>query len=205
MLTKKYSILETFTRKPWKALTFKEVKKLSKNKSDNYVHTALKSLVKDKILKQEKIGNNIIYSIANNIFALNTFGYIAEYKANTEKHIPHKIISKVLEKIKTSFYISLITGSYASKKQKKRSDLDIVFICDDKLNPNSILAEIRLESELSIPEIHPYVFTESQFYEMLVNKEFNYGKETAKNNLIITGAKQYYDILMRAIENGFSG
>ena len=55
------------------------------------------------------------------------------------------------------------------------------------------------------PEFHPYVFTQSQFYEMLINKEENYGKEIARNNLIIIGGNQYYAILMEAIENGFSG
>lgn len=49
------------------------------------------------------------------------------------------------------------------------------------------------------------MFTRSQFYEMLTNKEENYGKETARNNLIVTGAKQYYDTLMEAIQNGFNG
>jgi len=97
MLTKKYSIIEAFTRKPWKALTFKQVKKLAKNRSDNYVHTVLKELVKDNILTQEKIGSSIIYSIANNLFALNTIGYISEYKSNNAKHLPYKNIKKFLD------------------------------------------------------------------------------------------------------------
>ncbi len=205
MLTKKYLIIESFAKKPWKALTFKQVKKLSGNKSDNYVHTSLKGLVKNKILTQEKIGNSIVYSIASNTFALDTLGYILEYKANNAKHLPNKNINKVLEKIKTSFYVFIITGSYASKKQKKSSDLDVVIICDNAESPNKIMSQIKLECETLVPSIHPYVFTELQFYEMLVNKEENYGKEIVRNNMIITGAKQYYAILVRAIKNGFNG
>jgi len=205
MLTKRYSIIKCFGKEPWKSLTFKQIKKLSKNKSDNYVHTALKKLVKHKILNQDNIGNSIVYSLASNTFALSTIGYISEYESNNAKHIPLKNINKILEKIRTSFYVFLITGSYASKKQKKLSDLDIVIICDDSKNPSTIISQINLECETLLPSIHPYVFTESQFYEMLINKEENYGKETAKNNLIITGAEQYYRILMRAIEHGFNG
>ena len=67
------------------------------------------------------------------------------------------------------------------------------------------MSQVKLESELMTPEAHPYVFTQSQFYEMLINKEENYGKEIARNNLIVTGGKQYYKILMEAIENGFDG
>jgi len=46
---------------------------------------------------------------------------------------------------------------------------------------------------------------EKEFYEMLINKEENYGKEIARNNLIITGGKEYYAILQEAIEHGFRG
>jgi len=205
MLTKGYTILETFIRETWKSFTFKQVKKLSKNKSDNYVHKTLKRFVKENILREQKVGNNILYSISNSINSLNTIGFITEYKSNTSKHLPHKNIQKIIDKIKTSFYSLIITGSYAKKKQQATSDIDIVIICDDNQKPNAILSQIKFESELMTPEVHPYVFTQSQFYEMLINKEENYGKEIARNNLIITGGKQYYSILMEAIENGFNG
>jgi|SRR3989338_4609532 len=205
MINKEYLIIEPFTREPWKALTFKEVKKLSNNKSDNYVHKTLKNLVKEEILKEKKIGNNIIYSLSKNIFALNTFGFIAEFKTNQAKYLPHQNIQKLLNKIKTPFYSFVITGSYARNKQKENSDVDIVIICDNKQPPNAILSQIKLESEMMIPECHPYVFTQTEFYQMLVNKEQNYGKEIAKNNLIVTGGKEYYTILLEAIEHGFHG
>lgn len=205
MLTKQYTILEVFAKKPWKSLTFKQVKKLSNNKSDNYVHKTLKEFVKEGILKQQKVGNNILYSINNSNFALNTIGFISEFKANKAAHLPHKNIQKIINKLKISFYALLITGSYAKKQQKPTSDIDIVIICDDKQKPNSILSQIKVESELMTPEVHPYVFTQPQFYEMLINKEENYGKEIARNNLIIAGGKQYYEILMGAMKNGFDG
>jgi predicted nucleotidyltransferase len=205
MLTKEHIILEAFIREPWKNLTFKEVKVLSKNKSDNYVHKTLKKLVSEEILIENKIGNNIVYSIPKNIHSLNTIGFIAEHKASQAKNLPNKSIQQLLNKIKTVFYICIITGSYAKNKQKEASDVDIVIICDNKQQPEAMLSQIKLESELMSPEFHPYVFTQAQFYEMLVNKEENYGKEIVKNNLIITGGKEYYAILLEAIEHGFHG
>lgn len=205
MLTKQHKIIEAFTSTPWSPLTFKQIKEITKNKSDNYVHATLKEFVKNKILKQEKIGNNIIYSINNNTHALNTIGYVSENKANTSAHLPHKDLKKITQKIKTSFYSLIITGSYAKNKQIKKSDIDAVIICDNEANPKKIYAELKLCCEMSASQIHLYVFKEEEFYKMLINKEANYGKETAKNNLIITGAKQYYSILIRAIENGFKG
>lgn len=205
MLTKEYTIIEPFVRMPWKGLTFRQIKELSRNKSDNYVHTVLKKMVKNNILEENRAGNVIIYSLADATNALNTAGFVAEYKADAAKHLPHQNLRKILAKIKTSFYSFIITGSYSKGKQRENSDLDVVVICDNAHKPNTILSEIKIESELMTPEAHPYVFTESQFYEMLVNNEENYGKEIARNNLIITGGRQYYSILMKAIKHGFNG
>ena len=205
MLNKEYTILEPFAKEAWKKFTFKEIKKLSCNKSDNYVHTTLKRFVASEVLQEQKIGNNIVYSLKQNVSSLNTIGFVAEYEASIAKHLPHKVIQKIIQKLKTSFYIFIVTGSYAKGKQKENSDLDIVLICDNKQDPNSILSQIRFESELSIPEVHPYVFTQDQFYQMLTNKEANYGKEIVRSNLIITGGKVYYSIILEAIEHGFNG
>lgn len=205
MLTKERTILEPFAKEAWRKFTFKEIKKLSRNKSDNYVHTVLKRFVASGILQEQKIGNNLAYSLAKNIFSLNTIGFVAEHKANASKHIPHRNIQKLINKLKTAFYVFLITGSYAKVKQKETSDLDIVIICDNKQELNAILSQIKLESELIIPEVHPYVFTQEQFYQMLTTKEENYGKEIARSNLIITGGKAYYSMLLEAIEHGFNG
>ena len=136
---------------------------------------------------------------------MNTFGFVAEYKANATKHIPHKNIQKIINKIKTTFYVFIVTGSYVKAKQKEISDLDIVIICDNNQEPNAVLSQIKLESELMVPEIHPYVFTQEQFYLMLTTTEENYGKEIVRNNLIISGGKSYYSILMEAIKHGFDG
>ncbi len=205
MLNKEHTILEPFAKEAWKKLTFKEIKKLSHNKSDNYVHTVLKRFVASEVIQEQRIGNNLVYSPAKNISALNTIGFIAEYKANAAKHLPHQNIQKLINKLKTDFYVFIVTGSYAKAKQKETSDLDLVIICENKHEPNAVLSQIRFESELMIPEVHPYVFTQEQFYQMLTAKEENYGKEIARNSLIITGGRAYYSILMEAIGHGFNG
>ncbi|MBS3162301.1 nucleotidyltransferase domain-containing protein [Candidatus Woesearchaeota archaeon] len=205
ILTKQYLLLKPFIKEPWKNFTYKEIKNISKNKSDNYTYTNLIKLVENGIIKTKKIGNTVIYSLNDSIMALSTIGFLAEYEANKTKHLPHLSLQKIQNKIKTNFFILIVTGSFAKNKQTKKSDLDIVFICDNKHDPKEIIAEIRLESELTIPEIHPYVFTEEQFYQMLVNNEENYGKEIVKNNLIICGGKEYYSILKEAIKHGFNG
>src|SRR3989344_5447998 len=137
MLTKEHTILEPFAKEACKKFTFKEVKKLSHNKSDNYVHTVLKRFVTLEILQEQRIGNNLIYSLSKNVSSLNTIGFVVEYKAKNTRYILHQNIQKLINKLKTAFYIFIITGSYAKGRQKETSDLDIVIICDNKQEPNA--------------------------------------------------------------------
>ena len=64
---------------------------------------------------------------------------------------------------------------------------------------------LKNKGDLSILSVHPYIFTEDQFYEMLVNDEENYGKEVARKNIIVSGGEAFYKILFKAVEHGFKG
>ncbi len=205
MITKQYRILEPFVKEPWKKFTFKEIKRQTHNRSDNYVHKGLKQFVSLEILQEQKVGNNILYFFANFVFARESAGFIAEKVAHETKYLPHDNLFKLINKIKTVFFIFLITGSYAKKKYTSKSDVDVVIICDSKRETKSILAQIKLESELMIPEVHPHVFTQDEFYQMILSSEENYGKEITRNNLIIAGGREYYSIILEAVQHGFNG
>jgi hypothetical protein len=56
-----------------------------------------------------------------------------------------------------------------------------------------------------IPELHTYVFTDDEFYQMLVEKDENYGKEIFRNSIIVNGLDTYYNIIKKAILYGFTG
>ena len=58
---------------------------------------------------------------------------------------------------------------------------------------------------LTFKQVKEYSKKKSEFKEMLLDKESNYGKEIVKNNLIIYGGEYYFGILGEAIENGFNG
>ncbi len=206
MLKKEYEILLQFAKEPWKKFTFKEIKKLSKKKSESYVYNSLKKFVKKDILKEEKAGNVILYYLnLKNLETQSNIGFISEYIAWNQKHIPYEVLNNIIDKIPTFFYILIITGSYAKKTQTKDSDIDLVIIIDDNIEPKNIYAELSHYCELSIPKIHLYVFKKSEFLTMLVNKEVNYGKEITKNNILLFGASYYYKIINEAIGNGFNG
>lgn len=203
MLKKEYELIIPFVKEPWKRFTFKEIKKLSKKKSESYVYNGLKKFVKQEILKEERVGNVLQYSLNLNLKSQIYVGFVSEYVGWSKKHIPYKDIENIAEKIPTIFYILIITGSYAKNTQNKKSDIDIILIVDDTVDTKRIYAELRQACELNIPEIHLYVFKKSEFYEMLMNKEANYGKEIVRNNLLLYGGQEYYKIMQEAIKNGF--
>jgi predicted nucleotidyltransferase len=205
MLKKEYELFIPFIKEPWKKYTFKDIKKLCRKKSESYVYNSIKKYVKESIFSEEKAGNVILYSLnlsetKTQIYA----GFISEYLGWNTRHLPFDVIKKVIEKIPTVYFTFIITGSYAKNKQKETSDLDIVVIADDKQDTTHIKAQINYTCELSIPQGHPYIFKKSEFLEMLLNNEANYGKEIAKNNIIIHGGSEYFKIMQEAIKNGFN-
>ena len=206
MLKKEYQIIKEFVEKPWKKFTFKEIKKLSGKKSESYIYSTLKSFVKNNILFEERVGNVILYSL--NLKSFKAFiyaGFVSEFLAWGKKHIPYESLEKIASKIPTNFFIFIITGSYAKNTQKKGSDIDVVIICDDALEPKKIYSELRYDCEMNIPQIHLYVFKKTEFLNMLLDKKASYGREIANNNLILFGGEEYYNIISEAIKNGFTG
>ncbi|MEK6864511.1 MAG: nucleotidyltransferase domain-containing protein [Nanoarchaeota archaeon] len=205
MLKHESEIIGAFLLAPWKKLTFNEVKKAYGSESKSYVYDTLKRLVNNGILNEEKAGNVLLYSLNLGSLKAQVYaGMAAEHKAWSSKHIPYNNLEKLKNKIHTPFYILLITGSYAKGKQRADSDMDVVIICDDKEEPQTFYAELRLFCEMSIPEIHLYTFKKSELLAMLLNNEANYGKEIAKNCLILAGGREYYATIKEAIHNGFN-
>ena len=205
MLKKEYEILLQFLKKPWRSFTFKEIKKLSKKKSESYVYSSLNNFVDSDILKKEKIGNVIAYNLNLKLIKAQSYsGFISESVAWSQRHIPYNNLIDISNKIPTKFYVFIVTGSYANNSQNESSDIDIVVIINDSMETKRIYSQLRLACELNIPKMHLYVFRQSEFLQMLLSNEANYGKEIVKNNLILYGAENYYNILSEAIENGFN-
>lgn len=203
MLKKTYKILNIFAKEPWKKCTFKDIKRISKSKSESYVYNTLKDFVKEGILKQENAGNVVIYSLNHITKAIINAANSIEYESWQKKQIPYEDMEELMNKIPTNLFTFIITGSYANNKQTAKSDIDVVILCKD--DPKKIYAELKHLCDSNIPPIHLYVFEESDFMQMLTDKKSNYGKETVKNNLILYGAEAYYRMIFEAIEHGFNG
>jgi len=202
MLKKSYNVLDVFVTNPTITYLFNDVKRYIGSKSESYTYNSLKSFVKEGILTRDKRGGIVIYKIANSPKTISFLSMVAEYKAWNRKGIPIDNIIEVIKKAKINFLTLLITGSYVKGRHTSKSDLDLVLIV-----PNDVKkVRVRLKQfcELSIPEIHLYIFTDDEFKQMLLDEKHNYGKEIVKNNLIFYGAETYYKIMFEAMKNGFT-
>lgn len=206
ILKEEYAIGAAFLAQPWKKLTYKDIKNISGKKSKGYIYNALSHLMHAGIISTEQVGKSLLYLLNLDSLEVRSYlGFLKEYVSWNEKHIPKRVIENISNRISTKFFIFLVSGSYAKKTQTKKSDLDIIIICDNSFDPKNIYAQISYEGETSIPIVHPYVFTKTQFLDMLLDNKENYGKETARHNFIFSGGLEYYSILNEAIKRGFRG
>ena len=104
------------------------------------------------------------------------------------------ILGSFKRAIKSKLYVLLLFGSYAKRTQTKSSDIDLMFICPDGLEDAFEKDINRTARSMPLP-LHPLVFSESQFIEMINAKEPNVGQETLKNNVILYGIEQYYEMV----------
>lgn len=206
MLNKESEILYCFAGKPWRKLTFTELMESSKKKSRSYLDRSIKGLMGDGILKQEPIGRTYIYSIGlASSKAREYAGFVLEHHGWTRKGLPHDDLQRIMDKMPYRGYVFMVTGSYASGRQTRESDIDAVVLVEDCCEPKKVYAELSQACELNVPRVHLYVFRYSEFRGMLSNKEANYGKEAAKNCLILSGGQVYMELVKEAIEHGLDG
>lgn len=206
MLKKESKLLYLFATKPWQAYSESELKNSYGTKSKSYVELFLDKYVKEGILKTEQIGNLTTYTLNMPYSkAIIYAGTVLEFVAWSKSHIPYNDVHALINKIPYPSHTTLITGSYAKGTQHEKSDLDVVVIIEDSCEPKKVTAELKLQSQLNIPPVHLYVFRNSEFIEMLKNKDVNYGKEIVKNCLILTQGQTYLKLIDEAIKNGFNG
>ena len=172
MINNQLKILYHFAKAPWMKYSFTDMLKLTKNNSRSYIELTLKRGHNSKILKTEIIGRSILYYLdLNSAKARSYAGFVLENMAWNNKNIPCNDVELLITKIPVQNYILIVAGSYATGKQTKTSDIDIIIIVDDCFDTKKIYSELAHFSEMNIPKIHLYSFKNKEFIEMLTNKE----------------------------------
>lgn len=171
----------------------KTIREISKKIKSDYriTHTAAQRLIERGILYSKKIGKSNLCELNNSYYGIEI--YEAENKRKSEllknKNLK-QLYNEITNKVKSSFFIFLIFGSYAKGKPTKSSDIDILFISNEQG------FEERISNILSLLPIktHELVFTEEEFTRMKDAKKSNVIKEAIANNIILYGIENYYKL-----------
>lgn len=191
-------ILNLFRKNIFLKSSIREIASKTKSKSYQRIHEAVEKLTQKNILVSEKIGNTCLISLTLSRESIITLSFLDETESNK---LPN--YSNILNIKEISDYLILVTGSYASGKFNKNSDMDLVIVISDKEDVVSIQKLVDNKTMLFVPSVHLYVFRNKDFLEMLSEKTENYGKEIIKNNLILKNAQRFYELVREAVENGY--
>jgi predicted nucleotidyltransferase len=159
------------------------------------VYSIIKRLEKAALVKIETFGQSSRVKLNAQAYPL---VFEAEYERRKEilkdKNLA-VMLSSFKRVIKSKLYILLLFGSYVKKTQTKSSDIDLMFICADGLEDVFEKEISSVARSMPLP-LHPLVFSESQFIEMINAKKSNVGQEALKNNIILYGIEQYYEMIL---------
>ena len=122
--------------------------------------------------------------------------YSVENKRTEEflnKHPKLRIVKRYVEEINHPFMIVLVFGSYVKGNENTISDIDMCVICDNERKIKELEDKLRLLSlKLSIHD-----FSTEEFISMIEKKQDNLGNEILKNNVILYGIENYYNLISK--------
>ncbi|MEK6968082.1 MAG: nucleotidyltransferase domain-containing protein [Nanoarchaeota archaeon] len=203
MLTpKQIRIFEAFLKKPYKELTYKEIKDYSKEKSNSIIQISIVKFLAEELVKKREVGNIILYAL--NLENNTVFSYFDILIKEKTPNLVKNSLRIIREELSNIEFVSLVIfGSYAEGKQKEKSDLDIaIFVksVDDKKKCELSMKSAELKSIL---KIDTHVITKDEMLQMLKDKHENLGKQIADKHLAIQNPMIFYSILQEGINNGF--
>lgn len=150
----------------------------------------VRKLEKEGLLQITKQGNANIC-----IFAYQYHSKIVEIEERRKEELFRnkdiKLIYRRIKEVKSPFYCFLLFGSYASKTNKKSSDIDLCIITDNE----EINKEIHSILSITPLPLHLQNFSSKEFKLMLESKKENVGNEIVKNNLIFQGIEGFYEMV----------
>ncbi len=199
---KQIKIFEAFLKKPYKELTYKEIKEYSKEKSNSVIQKAIAKFLTEEIVKKREVSNIILYKVnLENNLVFSYFDVLIKEKIPSLVKNSLKIIK---EELSTLEFISIVIfGSYAEGKQSRKSDVDIaIFVrsIEDKKNCELFMKSAELKSILQL-DVH--IITKDEMLQMLKDKHENLGKQIAYKHIVIQNPMIFYSILAEGINNGF--
>lgn len=152
-------------------------------------YVAVQRLVEKNILNVQTVGKSSLCELNNKYFGIEINEVEDQRKQDILKNSAiNQLYKEIVSKLPTKFFILLLFGSYAKGTHVSTSDIDLLFISNEKDFENKVSAILSL-----LPlKTHALVFTEEEFVRMKDAKKPNVVQEAIKNNIILYGTESYY-------------
>ena len=172
----------------------KTIREISKQIKADYriTYLAAQRLINENILQVKTVGKSSLCKLNNSYYGAEIYLAENERKIDIFKNSNIKqLFREINSKIETSFYVLLLFGSYAKGTQTKSSDIDLLFICNEKN-----FEEKKIFNIISLLPLktHTLTFTEEEFIRMKDSKKPNVVQEATTNYIILCGIEAYYNI-----------
>ena len=161
------------------------------------VHKIIPILLKRKIIKLEKKGKaNLITIDFENARLDDLSSAILQEKSKLMKKYPQIaiLIKDIEEALSGKLYILLLFGSYAKDKEKKDSDVDLIFIVSNRTDIEDYKEKINKALKLSTLKKDFNLFTTNDFIDML-NQKYTVGREAFEQGIVLFGTEPYYSMV----------
>lgn len=170
---------------------------LSLNLPYPQIHRSTQSLIKKKLVKVKQIGKS---KIINLILEKTNYDYITiEINRKQEllkRNKTIKILDEDLEKVHYSHFICVLFGSYAIGKEKKNSDIDLLFVIPEDYDYNKF--ERTIKSTITLNNVDINITTEKGLLEMWKSPlKLTVGNEILKKHVVLYGMEQFLRLRKR--------
>ena len=153
----------------------------------------IKEFVASGAIIQNPIGNTTLVEIKS---TSNPEIYSVEKKRTEEfllKNPKLNVVKNYIEELNYPFLIALIFGSYVKNSKTDISDIDICIISDNK----DKLKELQEKLNLLSLKLEVHEFTTNEFISMIEKTQNNLGHEIIKNNVLLYGIENYYNLISK--------
>ena len=195
MLTRcEQKIMEIVLPQPFSVYSVKMISKLI-NSSYALTYDSVKTLLKKDIIKAEKVGNslNCRLNLSANpqILAISSLLFSQKF---LDKASFAFIVDEIKDKLSDFIYMMILFGSYAKKTATRKSDIDLLFVVQNKLDIEKLKKRISSVLSLTNKKAEFEVVTSEWLIKMFEEKN-TVGREVLNSSIILHGAEQYYTMV----------
>jgi len=195
MLTRcEQKIMEVVLPLPFKTYSVKRISKLIKS-SYSLTYDSIKTLLSKKVIKADKIGHSLAcqlnLSADPQLLAISSLTLSQKFLDTVPFGF---VIDDIKNKLNDLIYIMILFGSYAKGTATKNSDVDILFVVQNKADTEKTKKRIKSVVSLTNIKIEFNVITTDWLIKMFEEKH-TVGREILEGAIILHGAEQYYTLV----------